>query len=76
MLVSDQLRCRVATVIMEATHIGEGRIATTGERLHRIAEQIDAATAAVEADNGPSTATRQAVLDAHLAICILKTKTA
>ena len=75
MLVSDRLRCRVATVIMEATHIGEGRIATTGERLHRIAEQIDAATAAIEAD-GPSTATRQAVLDAHLVICILKTKTA
>jgi hypothetical protein len=34
----------------------------------------DSAKAAVEADLGASEATRQAVLDAHLAICILKTE--
>jgi len=36
----------------------------------------DSAKAAAEADDGPSDATRQAVLDAHLAICVLKAKTA
>ena len=34
----------------------------------------DSAKAAVEADLGASEATRQAVQDAHLAICILKTE--
>ena len=34
----------------------------------------DSAKAAVEADMGASEATRQAVQDAHLAICILKTE--
>ena len=34
----------------------------------------DSAKAAVEADLGASAATRQAVLDAHLTICILKTE--
>lgn len=34
----------------------------------------DSAKAAVEADTGVSDATRQAVLEAHLAICIAKTK--
>jgi hypothetical protein len=34
----------------------------------------DSAKAAVEADAGVSESTRQAVLDAHLAICIAKTK--
>jgi hypothetical protein len=34
----------------------------------------DSAKAAAEADPGASEATRQAVLDAHLAICILKTE--
>src|SRR5687768_13406702 len=34
----------------------------------------DSAKAAAEADTGPSEATRQAVLDAHLAICKLKFK--
>ena len=34
----------------------------------------DNAKAAAEADNGVADATRQAVLDAHLAICIAKTK--
>lgn len=34
----------------------------------------DSAKAAVEADSGVSDATRQAVLDAHMAICIAKSK--
>ena len=34
----------------------------------------DSAKAAAEADPGIAAATRQTVLDAHLAICILKTK--
>jgi hypothetical protein len=34
----------------------------------------DSAKAAAEADPGAATATRDAVLDAHLAICILKTE--
>jgi hypothetical protein len=34
----------------------------------------DSAKAAAEADTGASDATRQAVLDAHLAICIAKSK--
>jgi hypothetical protein len=41
-----------------------------------VEQAADSAKAAVEADDGPSEATRQAVLDAHLAICILKAKTA
>jgi len=34
----------------------------------------DSAKAAAEADNGVAEVTRQAVLDAHLAICIAKSK--
>ncbi len=41
-----------------------------------VEQAADSAKAAVEADDGPSEETRQAVLDAHLAICILKGKTA
>jgi hypothetical protein len=41
-----------------------------------VEQAADSAKAAIEADPGPSDATRQAVLDAHLAICILKGKTA
>ena len=41
-----------------------------------VEQAADSAKAAVEADPGPSDATRQAVLDAHLSICILKGKTA
>ncbi|MEX1008268.1 MAG: hypothetical protein WD271_10550 [Acidimicrobiia bacterium] len=41
-----------------------------------VEQAADSAKAAVEADDGPSEQTRQAVLDAHLAICILKAKTA
>ena len=41
-----------------------------------VEQAADSAKAAIEADPGPSDSTRQAVLDAHLAICILKGKTA
>ena len=34
----------------------------------------DSAKAAAEADSGAGEATRQAVLDAHLSICMLKSK--
>src|SRR6266545_2185533 len=41
-----------------------------------VEQAADSAKAAAEVDLGVSDATRQAVLDAHLAICILKSKTA
>jgi hypothetical protein len=40
-----------------------------------VEQAADSAKAAVEADRDASAATRQAVLDAHLAICTLKAKT-
>jgi hypothetical protein len=41
-----------------------------------VEQAADSAKAAAEADPGISDSTRQAVVDAHLAICILKGKTA
>jgi len=41
-----------------------------------VEQAADSAKAAAEADPGISDATRQAVVDAHLSICILKAKTA
>ena len=43
----------------------------TSERLEQAG---DSAKAAAEADTGVADATRQAVLDAHLAICVAKAK--
>ena len=40
-----------------------------------VEQAADSAKAAVEADLGVSDVTRQAVIDGHLAICILKAKT-
>jgi hypothetical protein len=40
-----------------------------------VEQAADSAKAAVEADPGISAAAHQAVIDAHLAICILKAKT-
>jgi hypothetical protein len=40
-----------------------------------VEQAADSAKAAAEADPGASDATRHAVVDAHLAICILKAKT-
>jgi len=41
-----------------------------------VEQAADSAKAAAEADTGVSDATRQAIIDGHLAICILKAKTA
>ena len=41
-----------------------------------VEQAADSAKAAAEADPGVSEATRQIVIDGHLAICILKAKTA
>ena len=41
-----------------------------------VEQAADSAKAAAEADLGVSDATRQAVIDGHLSICILKAKTA
>ena len=41
-----------------------------------VEQAADSAKAAAEADLGASDATRQSVIDGHLAICILKAKTA
>jgi hypothetical protein len=41
-----------------------------------VEQAADSAKAAADADVGATEATRQAVTDAHLAICILKAKTA
>jgi hypothetical protein len=41
-----------------------------------VEQAADSAKAAAEADPGVSDATRQSVIDGHLAICILKAKTA
>ena len=41
-----------------------------------VEQAADSAKAAAEADLGVSDATRQSVIDGHLAICILKAKTA
>lgn len=41
-----------------------------------VEQAADSAKVAAEADPGVSEATRQAVIDAHLAICTLKAKTA
>jgi hypothetical protein len=55
-------------------------MATVAERLRDVRANIeleqagDSAKVAAEADTGVSDATRQAVLDAHLAICIAKAK--
>ena len=40
-----------------------------------VEQAADSAKAAAEADAGVSDAARQAVIDAHLSICILKSKT-
>jgi hypothetical protein len=41
-----------------------------------VEQAADSAKAAADADVGAASGTRQAVIDAHLAICILKAKTA
>jgi hypothetical protein len=50
------------------------RIDDEREAVIELEQAGDSAKAAAEADAGVSDATRQAVLDAHLAICIAKSK--
>lgn len=53
----------------KATHSDDERTAVI-----ELEQAGDSAKAAAEADTGVAEATRQAVLDAHLAICIAKAK--
>jgi type IV secretory pathway VirJ component len=53
----------------KAAHHGDERTAVI-----ELEQAGDSAKAAAEADTGVADTTRQAVLDAHLAICIAKTK--
>jgi hypothetical protein len=49
--------------------------ATLRSSIIEVEQAADSAKAAAEADTGASPETRQAVVDAHLSICILKSKT-
>jgi len=48
--------------------------ATARDAVIELEQAGDSAKAAAEADTSASSATKEAVLDAHLAICILKTE--
>ena len=52
----------------------EGDAAAQRDAVVELEQAGDSAKAAAEADEGVGDAARQAVLDAHLAICILKSK--
>ena len=58
-----------ATKAEKATHSDDERTAVI-----ELEQAGDSAKAAAEADTGVADATRQSVLDAHLAICIAKAK--
>jgi len=66
----------LVAVVLEFAHKAEKAAASTDERIAVIElEQAgDSAKAAAEADSGLSPATRDAILDAHLAICMAKSK--
>ena len=66
----------LVAVVNEFAKKAEKAVASSDERVAVIElEQAgDSAKAAAEADAGVSAATRDAVLDAHLAICIAKGK--
>ena len=51
-----------------------GDAATARDAVIELEQAGDSAKAAAEADPSASSATKEAVLDAHLAICILKTE--
>jgi hypothetical protein len=63
-------------VMREFTKKAEKATASDDERMAvvELEQAGDSAKAAAEADTGVADATRQAVLDAHLAICIAKAK--
>jgi len=63
----------------EAKAAKASKLATTGaqaahDAVVELEQAGDSAKAAAEADAGAGEATRQAVLDAHLSICMLKAK--
>jgi hypothetical protein len=66
----------LVAVVNEFVKKADKAIASSDERVAVIElEQAgDSAKAAAEADSGVSTATRDAVLEAHLAICVAKGK--
>jgi hypothetical protein len=53
----------------KAAHADDERVAVI-----ELEQAGDSAKAAAEADKGVADATRQSVLDAHLAICIIKAR--
>lgn len=63
-------------VVSEFAKKAEKATATDDERIAvvELEQAGDSAKAAAEADTGVAAVTRQAVLDAHLAICIAKAK--
>src|SRR2546423_6003104 len=66
----------LVAVVEEFARKAEKAAGTADERLAvvELEQAGDSAKAAVEADSGVSPTTRDAVLDAHLAICIAKAK--
>jgi hypothetical protein len=66
----------LVAVVNEFAKKADKAVASSDERVAVIElEQAgDSAKAAAEADSGVSTATRDAVLEAHLAICVAKGK--
>jgi type IV secretory pathway VirJ component len=66
----------LVAVVEEFARKAEKAAATADERLAvvELEQAGDSAKAAVEADPGVAPTTRDAVLDAHLAICIAKAK--
>jgi hypothetical protein len=66
----------LVAVVNEFASKAEKAAATDDERaaVIELEQAGDSAKAAVEADTGVAEATRQAVLDAHLVICIAKAK--
>jgi type IV secretory pathway VirJ component len=66
----------LVAVVFEFARKADKAAASTDERaaVIELEQAGDSAKAAAEADSGLSPATRDAVLDAHLAICIAKSK--
>jgi hypothetical protein len=66
----------LVAVVSEFAKKAEKAVGASNERdaVIELEQAGDSAKAAAESDGGISEATRQVVLDAHLAICIAKTK--
>ena len=58
----------------DKAHRQTGDASSARDAVIELEQAGDSAKAAAEADPGLQPATRQAVLDAHLAICVLKTE--